>query len=122
MQLIAANVTNTTNDSVQSELGHVVGGALIAGGITAGIDYFYPKEAQNRAIIGFGISSAIGVVEQTIQYTRYGNGKGQLLDAAAHVLGAALGAWITDQFILSPVVEHSSINGDYVGFAFQYAY
>jgi len=59
-------------------------------------------------------------VEQSIQYAQYGGGSGQLLDAASHIAGAALGAWLTDRFILSPVITHSPVEGDYVGMTFQY--
>jgi len=99
------------NDSFNSEASHFIGGAIMAGGITATVDYVYPKYSQERAMIGFGISSLTIIVEQTVEYIQHGDARGQILDAVSHIAGSALGAYITDSYILSPVIKNSP-NGE----------
>jgi len=108
-------------ESVNSELSHVAGGALLAGGITAIADY-YPEYKKNRGMIGFGVSTVAGVIDFAIETAVDGNTKGQLLDLASHTLGSALGAWITDDYILSPVVADSKTEGKYLGLAMNYSF
>lgn len=98
-----------------SEFSHFVGGAVMAGGITAVVDSYYPEYKADRGMIGFGISSVAIAAEQTIEYALHGNAGGQLLDIVSHVAGSALGAWVTDKYILSPVVQNSASEGKYVG-------
>lgn len=109
-------------DDINSEFSHFTGGAVIAGGITAVVDSFYPEYRADRGMIGFGISSAIGLLDQTIQYAEHGRAGGQLLDTAAHIAGAALGAWVTDQYILSPVIMESASEGKYIGLNVRHAF
>ncbi len=110
------------NDSFNSEFSHFTGGAVMAGSITAVVDHFYPEYRSDRGMIGFGISSAAIVVEQGLEYALHGNGKGQFLDAASHVAGSALGAYITDQYILSPVIQNSASEGKYIGLNIQHTF
>ncbi|QOP40900.1 hypothetical protein [Sulfurimonas marina] len=109
-------------DSFNSEFSHAVGGVVTAGGIVAVVDGFYPEYREDRAMIGFVGSSIIVVIQQAIDYAEYRNAKGQLLDAGWHIVGSALGAYVTDQYILSPVVKESSTEGKYVGFLFQHSF
>lgn len=102
-------------DDFNSEASHFTGGAVLAGGITAVVDSFYPEYRADRGLIGFGISSAVGLLDQTIQYAESGRASGQLLDAAAHIAGSAFGAWLTDKYILSPVIIDSASEGKYIG-------
>lgn len=102
-------------EDFNSEMSHFVGGTVLAGGVTAIVDHYYPEYRSDRGMIGFGISSAIGFLDQSIQLVEYHNAKGQLLDLAAHVAGSALGACITDLYILSPVIQDSRSEGKYVG-------
>ncbi|HEX5329048.1 hypothetical protein [Sulfuricurvum sp.] len=102
-------------EDFNSEMSHFVGGTVLAGGITAIVDHYYPEHRDDRGMIGFEISSAIALVDQTIQFVEYHNAKGQLLDLAAHVAGSALGACITDLYILSPVIHNSASEGKYIG-------
>lgn len=97
------------NDSVGSEASHFIGGAVMAGGITAIVDKYYPEYKNDRFLIGFGISSTAIIAEQGVEYALRGNAKGQLLDAGSHILGSALGSYLTDEFILTPIVDHEQI-------------
>lgn len=107
------------NDSLDSEFSHFAGGAVMAGGIAAVIDSYYPEYRSDRGMIGFGISSVAIVVEQGVEVMLNGNAKGQLLDAVSHIAGSALGAYITDQYILTPVIKDSAIEGKYIGLVMQ---
>lgn len=73
-------------------------------------------------MIGFLFSSAAIIVEQGIEVALHGNAKGQALDTISHIAGSALGAFVTDQYILSPVVNNSSAEGKYVGLALQHSF
>jgi len=108
------------DNSFNSEMSHFLGGAVLAGGITAVVDSYYPEYRDNRGMLGFEISSAAVIVQQSIECAVYGNASGQLLDAAVHIVGSALGAFVTDQYILSPVVSNSSTEGKYVGLTLQH--
>ena len=120
--LIASTLMITqleANDGFGSEMSHLVGGAVMAGGITAVVDSYYPEYKENRGMIGFWASSAAIIVEQGVEYALHGNAKGQTLDAISHIAGSVLGAFVTDQYILSPVIKDSSITGNYVGLTLQ---
>lgn len=112
----------SANDSLNSEMSHVIGGAVMAGGITAVVDRYYPEYKENRGMIGFGISSASMIVFESINMALGANVKGQLLDIASHVAGSAFGAFVTDQYILSPVVNNSAAEGKYVGLALKHTF
>ena len=99
------------NDSVNSELSHVIGGAAMGAGFTAIADHYGYRE--NRAWIGFGISTGIGIVGEFFP----GNSGFSLLDASANALGAAIGAYGTSEWILTPVI---SPDAGYVGLSFHY--
>lgn len=108
-------------ESVNSELSHVAGGALLAGGVTTIADQF-PEYKENRKMIGFGISTVAGVVDFAVESIVDGNTKGQLLDLASHTIGSAIGAWVTDKYILEPVIQESKSEGKYVGLAMNYSF
>lgn len=94
--LLSASVQ--ANDSFNSELSHFAGGAAIGAGFTAVADHYGYRE--HRGWIGFGISTGIGVVGELASR----NGDFSALDAGVNALGAALGAFATDRWILAPVV------------------
>ncbi|MCG9695555.1 hypothetical protein [Shewanella sp. Isolate11] len=101
------------DNGVYSETSHAIGGALIAGTVTWGTDKFFPE--QDRFWMGFGVSSAFGVLIQYHEYDKSTNtAEEALLDAGAHVIGAAIGAYLTDSYILTPVVK-PEVGGSYVG-------
>ena len=112
----------SANDDFNSEMSHVVGGAILAGGITAVVDRYYPEYREDRGMIGFWTSSAAIVIEQAVEIALHGDAKGQALDAVSHIIGSALGAFVTDQYILSPVLNNSASEGKYVGLALQYSF
>ena len=111
----------SATESFNSEISHAAGGALLAGGITAIADY-YPEYKENRGMVGFGVSTAAGVIDFVIETAVDGNAKGQLLDLASHTLGSAFGAWLTDEYILSPIVTESKTEGKYLGLAMNYSF
>ncbi|MEC4726883.1 hypothetical protein HWQ46_15125 [Shewanella sp. D64] len=102
------------NSSFNSEISHVAGGAVAAGALVAISDYYWPE--IDRAWVGFGISSVVGTLAELDQYIRDDNSaKEALLDAGSHILGSAIGAYITDQYFLRPVVHLDAGKGTYVG-------
>lgn len=86
------------NDSFNSELSHFIGGAAMGAGFTAVADHYGYRE--QRGWIGFGISTGIGVLGELAS----SNGEFSALDAGANALGAALGAYGTDRWLLAPVL------------------
>jgi len=105
----------SANDSFSSEMSHVVGGAVTAGAITAIVDSYYPEYRADRGMIGFGISSVAMIAFESVTIALRGDVNGQLLDVASHALGSAFGAFVTDKFILSPVIENSASEGKFIG-------
>jgi len=124
-RVLAASMLITSNayatDSFNSEAAHFVFGAALAGGITAVVDNYYPEYREHRAMIGFGISSVGAVLESAYSYSENGNGRNQVLDALSHIAGSALGAYVTDEYILAPVIQNSASEGRYVGLSLTYA-
>lgn len=112
----------SANEGLGSESSHFVGGAVMAGGITAIVDNYYPEYKSERGMIGFEVSSIVIIAEQSIEYALNGNARGQLLDAASHIVGSALGSFITDKYILLPVLKDSASDGKYVGLTVQHSF
>lgn len=104
MSVMLVAKTAYAYDGFTSEVSHATGGAVLAGSITT----LY-KDSENRAWIGFGVSSAFSVLAETRQYVtdRKVKASSSLLDASSHILGSALGAWVTDQYLLMPVLNKS---------------
>jgi peptidoglycan/LPS O-acetylase OafA/YrhL len=111
--LMTSNVHAT--DSFNSEASHFIFGAALAGGITAVVDHWYPEQREYRGWWGFGISSVGAALESLYEYNINGNGRNQAIDAASHIAGSALGAYVTDQYILEPVIKNSASEGRYIG-------
>jgi hypothetical protein len=92
------------SDSVASELAHLTSGGLVASAVTAIADHY---GAENRAWIGFGTAVGLSFVAEAIQVAS--NGSSQLrpsaLDFTANLLGAALGAYVTDRYVLAPAIS-----------------
>jgi hypothetical protein len=110
------NINIYANDSFNSEISHVIGGMVMAGGTTAVVNSYYPKYAENRGEIGFAVSSIVIIIEQSIEYAQRGDARGQMLDVFSHIVGSAFGSFVTDKYILSPVI-HKSNNKTTVGLA-----
>ena len=103
----------TASNEFNSELSHAVGGAAMAGAVVWISDSYWPE--YNRAWVGFSVSSALGVLVQYHEYDKGTNSASEaLLDAAAHTLGSAVGAYITDGYWLTPVIKPEH-DGTYVG-------
>ncbi len=102
--------------NVTSETSHFIGGAAMAGGTTFLVDRYLPEHREHRAMIGFLTSSIIIAAEQSVEYALHGEAANQLVDTVAHIAGSALGAYLTDRFILVPVIQRSPHNTQ-VGFA-----
>lgn len=92
------------NDGLDSELSHAAGGALLAGAVTR----IY-GDSENRAWIGFAISSAGVVLAESYQISRGAKRSSSYLDMASHIAGAALGAWWMDKYGLTPVIGRHSV-------------
>ncbi len=91
-------------DGMTSQIPHAMGGAILAGVVSKAFE-----QSEHRAWIGFGVSTALVVA---VEGSRLGTGDrrhSQLLDIAYHTLGAAVGAWVTDKYILAPVVTPNSV-------------
>lgn len=114
--ILITQLQAATNDSFNSEISHFIGGSVAAGGITAIVDHYYPEYSENRGMIGFGVSSLVMIVVEGINIAQDGNAQGQMLDIASHIAGSAFGAFVTDKYILSPVIRNSPTEGKSVGF------
>lgn len=92
------------NESFGSEFSHLVAGAAIASAATVVADHY---GVEQRAWVGFGTSVGISFVLEAVQIAA--NGSSQVgpsaLDFGANLVGAAFGAWVTDRFVLQPVVS-----------------
>jgi hypothetical protein len=98
------------NDGLGSELSHAAGGAAVAGAATYLADSRWPAD---RGWIGFAAGTGVGILGETFDLAK--GGKFSLLDVASDTLGAALGAVITDGYILRPVVATDQEQHAYFG-------
>jgi hypothetical protein len=103
-------------------MSHVIGGVVMASGTTAIVNSYYPQYAANRAKIGFTVSSVAIIIEQSIEYAQRGDARGQMLDAFSHIVGSAFGAFVTDKYILSPVIHKSNNNETIVGLTLTHSF
>ena len=101
-------------DSFNSEISHVAGFSLMAGGVTTLADH-YGYQPQ-RAWIGFGVSATVGALSEVVESLR-GGGEVSVLDIGANILGSALGSVVTDHWFLRPVVRQQD---HYAGLTAQY--
>lgn len=112
--LISLNTQAQGNSSFNSEIGHFAGGVFSAGVIVVIVDRYFPE--QNSAWVGFALNSA---VYSLIEYRQYHLGDNSasdaLLDASSHALGAAIGAYLTDKYIITPTVALEANNSFYTG-------
>ena len=89
-------------DGASSELSHTAFSAAFAGVVT----HVY-RDSENRAWIGFAVATGASALHQSYQAANGSSKSGSLLDFASSAIGAALGAWATDKYILTPVVRPS---------------
>jgi hypothetical protein len=89
-------------DGASSELSHTTFSAALAGVVT----HAY-SQSENRAWIGFAVATGASALHQGYQAAHGSSTSGSLLDFASSAIGAALGAWATDTYILTPIVKPS---------------
>jgi hypothetical protein len=103
-------------DGLTSELGHAMGGMAVAGVTTWAVSDLWP---ESRGLIGFGAAVLVGVLDELHdKHKGYGF---SALDVASSAAGGAIGAFVTDRFILAPVASRSQ-SGSYVGVVAQYRF
>jgi len=109
----------SANDSFGSEISHVFAGMAIASGATVIADHY--GAGTNRGWIGFGTSVGLGFIAEALQVASNGSSqiRGSSLDFASNLVGAAIGAWVTDQYLLAPVVATDAAGHRHVGLALQ---
>ena len=96
-------------DGFTSEFSHAAGGAIMAGSITKIFE-----DSPNRVLIGAGISSAVSFLAESHQVlSKDAKVSSSLLDFGSHALGSIVGAWVSDKYLLTPVIARS-----YSGVAF----
>jgi hypothetical protein len=105
-------------DGFSSEAAHVVGSAVLAGAVTALASDHWPEQ---RALIGFGVSAGLSLLGELVplaagKTTRVHSA---LLDIGCELFGAALGAVVTDQYLLKPVVAVSPSGQVTIGAVFK---
>ena len=107
--LLLATGQATATNNWTSETAHAIAGGLGAGVITWAADR-YGSHPEYRAWIGFGTSTVIGILAELAQ-----GDDASGVDMAANALGAAIGAFVTDRWILQPVVKREQGGTAYVG-------
>ena len=100
----------SANDNIKSELSHAIFGGVVAGAVTWGADNRSP---EHRALIGFGASATLGVLTEAASKNGF-----SALDAGSNALGAAIGAMVTDQYLLAPVIKREAGHTSYIGVTF----
>lgn len=97
-------------DGLSSELSHVAGASVVSGGMTFLVDK-YSRYREHRAWIAFGVSSILFTALELSDGNTYGN----RLDVASDIVGSAAGAFVTDKWILKPVVKRETADSSYIG-------
>jgi len=105
MFVLFTQLHSETNNGFNSEMSHVVGGAVAGGAVTYIVDQYYPEYAEQRALIGFAIPTIVYALIEGYHIAQDGNAKGESLDIWANTLGAAVGAAVTDDYFLAPVIK-----------------
>ena len=109
------------NDDLSSELSHVGGGVALSGAVTAVADHYH---MEHRALIGFGVTSAVGILAEGVQLAvdKDATLSSSALDAGSNMLGASIGAFVTDRYILMPVVKRDRAGHALVGVVSEHAF
>lgn len=112
--LVSLNTQAQGNSSFNSEISHFAGGVVSTGVAVVIIDKYFPE--QNSAWLGFALSSTVSALFEYRQY-HFGDNSASaaLLDASSHALGAAIGAYLTDKYIITPTVALEANNSVYTG-------
>ena len=109
------------NDSFNSEISHVAAGAVFASAGTVIADHY---GVEQPAWVGFWTSVGISFVSEGIQVIANGSSQvhGSALDFGSNLIGAAFGAWVTDRYVLRPVIVKDSPGHYSVGMVFGMAF
>jgi hypothetical protein len=91
-----------------SETSHALFGATMGGSLTWVADEIGWRE--HRALVGFGVTTAGGFLEEAISKSGF-----SIADAGFNMLGAAVGAYVTDRYLLTPVVQEQADGHRFVG-------
>lgn len=102
--LLSGSAAATNN--VYSETSHTLFGVAVGSACTWGADVVWP---EHRALLGFGLAASLGLIEQSTS-----KGGFSAVDAGANALGGAIGAFLTDRFLLAPVVRRDAAHS-YLG-------
>lgn len=99
--LLGIVVTSTVraNNSFNAELSHFVGNLALASVSTVVIDKFAP-EVKKPALVGFAISATEAFLGECLDKVQ--GGQLSMLDVAVGTVGAAVGAFATDQWYIQP--------------------
>jgi hypothetical protein len=94
----------------------------VASAATAIADHYGAEE--NRGWIGFGTAVGLSFVAEAAQVVSNGSSqlKGSSLDFASALVGAAIGAWVTDRYLLAPVVARDGEGYRIVGIVMRMPY
>lgn len=108
--------SSLANDSVQSELSHVVSGAAIA---MAAAKVAENHGAEDPRWTGFMTSVGISLVMEGVQIATTGRRqvRPSALDFTSNLIGAAIGIWVADRYLLMPVVRRDPEGHRVVGVA-----
>jgi hypothetical protein len=99
---------------------HMIEGAVIAGGTAAITDIYWPEYREYRGVIGLGVSTLyIAIAEGTQMIFNGERISSSAVDIGFHTVGSFVGAIVTDQYILAPIVKKEPDGGTLVGFAVQ---
>ncbi|MEO8187554.1 MAG: hypothetical protein ABI580_09360 [Burkholderiaceae bacterium] len=100
----------SANDNIKSEMSHAIFGGVVAGAVTWGASYRWP---EHRALVGFGAAASLGVLTEAASKNGF-----SALDAGSNALGAAIGALVTDEYLLAPVIKREAGHTSYIGVTF----
>ena len=103
MTFLLSNVAFADNEWKHAAVGVAVGSAG-----TAIADRYWP---ENRALVGFAAGVAVGVLGEVVDRGHgWGkwDGRDSARDVVATAIGSAIGALVTDRWILMPVVKRTS--------------
>jgi uncharacterized membrane protein len=90
-------------DGFTSEVSHAAGGAVMAGAITKIFE-----DSPNRLLISVGASSTVSFLAESRQiFSKDAKVSSSLLDFSSHALGSVLGAWVTDSYLLTPIITRT---------------
>ena len=104
----------SANDNIKSEMSHAMFGGVVAGAVTWGASNRWP---EHRALVGFGAAASLGVITEATSKNGF-----SALDAGSNALGAAIGAVVTDRYLLAPVIKREAGHTSYMGVTFVNAF